>query len=508
MIRKLNVIAIVFITLMILPFFVNIEHESTQTVDHQTHSDAPVRSHNSEDNFLTWTSRTNIEHTRVMNDTSISGDHIKLAINHDTASYSNFSSEIEIRTSGYLNKTYTGELVVPDEGYTFTNSPVYGYEDQYVWIEITGLQHGYPVFLTGTFTNLDTDFLGFAGHIPSSEYSYESNTLGNRMVSQQYPETTSVYWNFPSDTLRIAIFSWSHDGGNYTLHVEQGRTWEKSVVNELVEFDTYQLADNFTVDINASVISETQTLFFHYSNIEISNFFAATVNNIQVVNTQSLAYLSWNITDRNIDETHVCEIHISRASSFSSSLLGYANNEWVFEYNFTNFILADDYYFIIRAIDSGGVLGVGESEEIRVGTRFDVPSRILREIEIQGAELFTFINGTIDNILRMRFSGNESFQFRILLDNSVIQHDIWKEGIVEINLDFLEPGTYTLTIEASSLIRSAYGRNEVTIVVHKPVFHKNAYLQYDIVLISMGCFVFSFSVLIGELLISCKIRKK
>ncbi|TXT54617.1 MAG: hypothetical protein BAJATHORv1_60114 [Candidatus Thorarchaeota archaeon] len=465
--------------------------------------DSGRESQEQNEGLVTWTSPKVTTPVSLANNSVITGDHIELSINPNLFEYSSYTSKIYVETTGYINHTYTGELVVPDTNYDFTNSPIYGYEDQYTWIEVKGLRQGFPVYLTGNFTNEDTDFFGWQGNIDPEEYTYLYNTLGDRMVSKSKPETATIYWSYPSDTLVIAIFSWSHDSGNFSLHVEQGRHWEETNENLPAEFDSYQMGSNYSINLEAFVSSSRGNISQYYVNVTLQNFFAPQVEDIQLHGNQTHVEVRWSVLDRNINETHICEIHISRTRSTSSSLLGYAfNDDWFFEYNTTDLLLADDYYLIITAIDSGNIQGSETTGEFTAGDVFQTPARIVREIQLIGHSLLSFVNGSEGNLLRWVVSGNFSFQYQIVIDGLVVRHTIWKEGPIEINLDYLEQGEHHVIVQASCAVQSAYGKAETMVIVYDPMLKNKGYLDNEFISASAAILILALSMVIVEVTIS------
>jgi hypothetical protein len=121
-----------------------------------------------------------------------------------------------------------------------------------------------------------------------------------------------------------------------------------------IEVDTYDFGMNvecgmiFTGFSNIGVEVQREL-----TNLSITNYFAPEIDNITIQETGTeILFISWDIYDRNADDSHLYSILFSRDYGASWQMLAADLNETSFTWDTSPFIWLDDAGLCIRAYDN------------------------------------------------------------------------------------------------------------------------------------------------------------
>jgi hypothetical protein len=147
-------------------------------------------------------------------------------------------------------------------------------------------------------------------------------------------------WDIPVTSSNITI---RFDSNEIVIQNETGNPL-------VVDYDTYYLLSNVTVDLTLSAVNDSEVLSFEYTNITFGNYFVPNVEfdspNYNPIRGE-IVNISWTCIDLNANDTNYYWVWISRDDSFFM-LLALNLTETHYIWNSTGF-LHDDYIYRIRA---------------------------------------------------------------------------------------------------------------------------------------------------------------
>ena len=294
---------------------------------------------------VTWTSRNNPNSTILESGYNLEGDHIIIKAELIPENSSMTKTKMEFFGKSQLNVTHPLMLIT-------RNNPIYQIDLD--WVIVENITKGLMVNIEVNFSNSNCDiYAWWNDELIDDELDFSSNLLDNQMATTSKPERGSF---IPDRTGNLAIgcFNTSNSTGNWSLLLNQTCIEFESDESD-IEVDTFELARNIECELMVTWYDDENEIALQseFSKLSINNFFAPTVGNITIDDSDSANFtISWDIYDLNADDNHFYSILFSRDAGDSWQLLARDLVTTSFYWDTRPFLEGDEWMLQIRAYDN------------------------------------------------------------------------------------------------------------------------------------------------------------
>ncbi|MFW9850363.1 MAG: hypothetical protein ACFFF4_14620 [Candidatus Thorarchaeota archaeon] len=412
---------------------------------------------------IQWTSRENRQPAELQNGDTIYGDRIQVLATfpNSTENPQNNIVDIQWSASCGFRESRNGSLIIPYPEY---EPFIMGLEvDQLVWERIEGINTGDLVSLTLFHTNTDTDVLVFWADSNNSTWL----TGGGLTALQMATGGTSERGRFIADragAIMVGMYSYDHQNGTYNLIVDTTVEITGETTGNIVEYETWGWQKNVTLDLAFSATtSQGQLIKRTVENVTFNNFFAPQISNVEVITDGVLRYLTWNVDDRNLNDTHRYEIRYSIDGGLTYQLLAsnIVRNSYV--WNTAGYDEHDVCLVKVTVIDAVGLTDSAISSDFSIGADAIFTGSFWYSASSSGNT--SYIWGSEENEVSWRvwIENHNPLEYQILVDDEVVRTG-WTNGDeLSVDADGLSLGLHRFTLVM--LVGQSYQNNTVFVEV-------------------------------------------
>jgi hypothetical protein len=404
---------------------------------------------------ITWTSRAHPESQPLENGTSLIADGIKINVTYVGYAFTQEVQWMNVTCSSPIDYCSHRRLMKPAEEYSAFSGTIE--PSQFAWERIEGIREGRTVSLRCSFSGGNNDVMAWWAETDNSTWTYANNVLGNMMVTPSNPERMNFLAN-RSGTLVVGIYNTEKQGGFYTFNATSSvtfyRTGENNVLIDAVVWGSVTTTDIFVVGRN-----DMDNLFrLTVYGVGVENFFVPAVTNLEVSANETSALITWDILDRNANESHFAEISLSSDGGQTYQLLAVGIAEKHYLWDSSDFYPLDNYRIRVIVKDSRGLTGSAESGDFSTGGSGPPNPPERWSLSLRGSTTtfsndkpFT-LNWTVDYaIFNTPFTANYQVFVNGSLEDgwSETYDDTFGQEIISYTFEPLARGSYVIELKAS-----------------------------------------------------------
>ncbi|MFW9979877.1 MAG: S8 family serine peptidase, partial [Candidatus Thorarchaeota archaeon] len=254
--------------------------------------------------------------------------------------------EIHVSTGIYFQETK--DLVIPTASYDTFGGPID--LSQYSWLMVEGIEEGDLVHMVCDFTNGDCDFMAWWADTDNTTWSYGNNILEDGMATGARPEVFSFIAE-RSGAIAVGCFDYDKMPGSWTLTVDARLIIGDSSENTEVEIPLSLFGKNSTFTISATAFTSTNLEYTRSIRINVNIYFSPVLGEIIVTGTGAVKTIVWTCSDRNVNDQHVYDFHISSDGGDTFMLVAARLLTTSYVWDSTGYSIRD-YIFRITAFDN------------------------------------------------------------------------------------------------------------------------------------------------------------
>jgi hypothetical protein len=245
----------------------------------------------------------------------------------------------------------------------------------------------------------------------------------------------------------VGMYSYDHQPGTYNLIVDTTESVTGEVEGNSVECATWDWDRNVTLNLEFTANTQSGELIIRsLNNVTFNNFFSPMISDIEVVVDGTLRYVSWNVADRNLYDSHRYEVRYSIDRGQTYQLLASNVTRESYVWNTAGYDEHEVCLVRITAYDELGLSGTIISSEFSIGAEAEFTGSFWYSTSSSGNS--SYIWGSEDNevVWRVWIENRNSLEYLLLIDTDVIQTG-WTVGEeISVNTDGLSLGLHSITL--------------------------------------------------------------
>lgn len=422
---------------------------NTDTNDNQTSVLAAIGDDN--DYFETqWWSRESTTPSNITDDSIVTGDRIQFSAEFPNSVGDPDSDVVSIEwsaTKGFRHNV-TGNLVIPYDGY---EPFILGMNvSQFAWEKVDNIKQGDNVRLTLYHNNTDTDVVVYWADVDNSTWISNFGITGLDMATAAIHVERASFIAEREGSIMVGIYSYDHQPGYYDLIVDTSDTVSEVVEGNTVMYETWHWGSNVTLALDFTAETLGGSLIeTSLSNVTFQNFFSPEVSEVQIVADGVLRYITWEIRDRNVYESHTYEVRVSLDGGVSYQLLATGIGETSYVWNTGGFDNYEVCIVEVRALDSNNLQNSGFSSEFSIGANADFTGLFWYAISSRGNQSYIWGHNNNNVTWQVWIENRNLMAYEIAIDG-IVTNSGWTTGEEFIvSADGLDMGQHTFSLTLS-----------------------------------------------------------
>jgi hypothetical protein len=334
--------------------------------------------------------------------------------------------------------------------------------EAYAWVRVDGIAIGDFVdikldWLTQSGLEGDCEVLAFWADTDNSTWTYNNNLLGRQMCTDEKPERGSFYAD-QSGALMIGIYCAAGYGGTYSLTVDfRNMFYNLEMSNEVILPIWDFIFLNSTCCLDFIGYAEDGTQFIErFTGITFNGLFSPEIQQIDISGSLETPFISWNVTDRNVNETIRSSLYVSSDGGSSYDILLRNTLATSYEWDATSHPL-HNYKVRLTVTDSKELQDTDYSSFFEAGV--ETPLSISHPDDIE------YVEGAMGETLTWYPRCGVALQYRVTLDGQSYRSGTWQQGQLRIILGTLSVGTHVFNITLTEPISEKQVSDSVNVTV-------------------------------------------